>query len=105
MESDGAILKPRSDGGNILQLGDLEASTSTGIKPIVPLDKESSAVNGCGCDTEGPEIMQSAWEQAATLRMRGGESNSALRIIPREALDLRIFCGTWNVAGECSKGS
>lgn len=100
-------------------------STTSAAKAmqIVPENRETGQYDAilsdgelasCGCETLDPVLLQSAWEHAATFgEARGdygsGDNNSnsnsrshssVMRVSPRENLDLRIFCGTWNVAGE-----
>lgn len=83
--------------------------------PCPGVEAEVSRGDGdgsCGCEALDPALVQSAWEQAARSKAQekhggvGGEvggsggSSSVFRVSPSETLDLRIFCGTWNVAGE-----
>ncbi|CAM9934305.1 unnamed protein product [Scytosiphon promiscuus] len=63
----------------------------------------------CDCDRNDPVTTPSAWEQTWCSRGNStsmGSSNgpgrintASIQIGPTETLDLRIFCGTWNVAG------
>lgn len=73
----------------------------------------SDADGSCGWKSGDPALAPSAWEQEARLKTQenhggvggnvggAGGSSSVFRLSPTETLDLRIFCGTWNVAGEC----
>lgn len=56
--------------------------------------------DACSYDTADAVYMESAWEQAAASRGRANGGSDVPRVSPPETLDLRVFCGTWNVAGE-----
>lgn len=70
-------------------------------------DEVDNGGNGCRCGAVDPVHMESAWEHMSALRANGGGpvrsggiKSARVRVGATETLDLRIFCGTWNVAGE-----
>lgn len=102
------------------QYGDTQASTSVAARsaasraPTLPPRRPSvqatsqtdtsGTPDGCGCKALDPALVDSAWEHAASLTARRSagrakNGSSVKRSSPLETLDLRIFCGTWNVAG------
>lgn len=79
--------------------------------PPLPPRPATAPDDGCSCGAVNPVDMESAWEQMAALRAKGGGAgsggsinSSSVRVSPTEILDLRIFCGTWNVAGKQAIG-
>lgn len=60
--------------------------------------------DGCSCEAVNPVSMESAWEKMMALRVEclgagSNMNNSSSSRSRKEPLDLRIFAGTWNVAG------
>lgn len=85
------------------------ASPSPPLPSRPEVNADSDADGSCGCGTTDPVTKASAWEQMASSivdaegnHSGGGDgrtNSSSIRVGPAETLDLRIFCGTWNVSG------
>lgn len=85
-----------------------EVSSPPTPPPSLPARPEE-ADGSCDCESTDPVTKPSAWEQASSS-IRNGDENSGtdsggggvvgrVSVSPAGPLDLRIFCGTWNVAG------
>ena len=77
--------------------------------PLPPRPAENENDNGgCSCAAVDPVTMESAWEKMSAMKATAGStsngsgnaSSARVKVSSPAALDLRIFCGTWNVAGK-----
>lgn len=93
------------------QEGETSTPSTEMSSPSLPsLPSQPEEVGGsCDCGSIDPVTKSSAWERTSSSILKGeddsGHTNntsvraSRVSVSPAETLDLRIFCGTWNVAG------
>lgn len=87
--------------------GETLPPTEMSSPPPLP-SRPEEADGSCDCGSTDPATKPSAWEQASSSVLNGNDNSgtgstgvrvSRVSVSPAETLDLRIFCGTWNVAG------
>lgn len=78
---------------------DGEATTPPPLPPRVA----PAVADGCECGALNPLSLESAWEQTEILKANHGNMGS--RTVQAEELHLRIYAGTWNVAGKQAGGA
>lgn len=100
MRSDGAPQEVEGGNPDSGRQASLHDSPQHVSQPELPRQDENAQGDGSEYNSSDPAMEESAWEQAAAARARSAQEGGNVHIVPTETLDLRIFCGTWNVAGK-----
>lgn len=80
-----------------------DANGEATTPPPLPPRIASAVTDGCECGALNPLSLESAWEQ--TEIMKANHGNMGSKTAEAEELHLRIYAGTWNVAGKQAGGA